>query len=104
MTVDTIGWDTAQRRTFGALTAKAWLDADFRIRYEREPRTVLAEYGLRLPDGAEPPALPPEPGTELVIELLAGSPNAIVPPPPPPPPCLLSLCFCLYSPTGKDVK
>ncbi|MEV1002449.1 hypothetical protein [Nonomuraea sp. NPDC050202] len=105
MTVDTIGWDTAQRRAFGELTARAWLDADFRIRYEREPLEVLAEYDLRLPEGTQAPALPPEPGTELVIELLAGSPSGILPPPPPPPPpCLLSLCFCLYSPTGKDVR
>jgi hypothetical protein len=100
MTVDTIGWDTAQRRAFGELTARSWLDEDFRLRYEREPLSVLAEYNLRLADGADAPTLPPEPGAELVIEILAGSGSV---PPPPPPPCLLSLCFCLYTP-GRDAR
>ncbi|MFI7132029.1 hypothetical protein ACIBQ1_40570 [Nonomuraea sp. NPDC050153] len=97
MTVDTIGWDTTQRRAFGELTARSWLDADFRLRYEREPFSVLAEYNLRLADGAGAPVLPPEPGAELVIEILDGS-EAL----PPPPPCLLSLCFCLYTPTPGE--
>lgn len=96
MSVDTIGWDTAQRRAFGELTARSWLEADFRLRYEREPLSVLAEYDLRLGDGIGAPALPPEPGAELVIEILDGAESM-----PPPPPCLLSLCFCLqYSPGG----
>ncbi|GGK97757.1 hypothetical protein Sme01_61360 [Sphaerisporangium melleum] len=89
MTVDTIGWDTAQRRAFGELTAKAWFDAGLRLRYEREPRSVLAEYDIRLADGACPPVLPPEPRGELEVELLTGTEA------PPPPPCMLSLCFCL---------
>ncbi|MEV8633949.1 hypothetical protein AB0395_20045 [Streptosporangium sp. NPDC051023] len=97
MTVDAIGWDTAQRRGFGELTVRSWFDADIRLRYEREPASVLAEYGIRLADGARAPALPPEPGTELVIEALDG-PGSL------PPPCMLSFCFCLQSPSGRDSR
>ncbi|SEH02061.1 hypothetical protein SAMN05444920_123117 [Nonomuraea solani] len=98
MTVDTIGWDMTQRRAFGELTARSWLDTDFKLRYESDPLSVLAEYDLRPAAGQDAPALPPEPGTELVIEMLTGSAGAV--PPPPPPPCLLSLCFCIYTPRG----
>ncbi|MEV6981438.1 hypothetical protein AB0M95_09290 [Sphaerisporangium sp. NPDC051017] len=94
MTVDTIGWDTAQRRAFGELTARSWLDADLRLRYERDPLPVLAEFDIRLAEGAGAPVLPPEPGAELVIEILDGVAAT------PPPPCLLSLCFCLQYPEG----
>ncbi|GIH72519.1 TIGR04351 family putative TOMM peptide [Sphaerimonospora thailandensis] len=86
---DTIGWDTAQRRKFGELTARAWSDAGLRIRYEREPASILAEYGLTLAEGVRAPALPSEPVTELVIEALDGEVTAAVPP------CLLSFCFCM---------
>ncbi|WP_214103999.1 hypothetical protein [Acrocarpospora catenulata] len=88
MTVHTIGWDTAQRRGFGELTARAWSDAGLRLRYEREPAAVLAEYDIPLADGVRAPALPPEPSAELVVETLSGGEL-------PPPPCMLSLCFCL---------
>jgi hypothetical protein len=98
MTVDTIGWNTTQRRAFGELTARSWLDADFRLRYEREPFSVLAEYNVRLADGVGAPALPPEPGGELVIEILDGSEVL-----PPPPPCMYGICFCLYT-WGRDSR
>ncbi|WP_214409260.1 hypothetical protein [Sphaerisporangium fuscum] len=88
MTVDTMGWDLDQRRRFGELTARSWFDADLRLRYEREPATVLTEYDIRLADGAPVPALPPEPGAELVIEALQGGEYL-------PPPCLFTLCFCV---------
>ncbi|MGN9844163.1 hypothetical protein ACTMTI_39160 [Nonomuraea sp. H19] len=95
---DTLGWDLAQRRRFGELTAMSWLDAGLRLRYEREPVSVLAEYGILLADGVSAPALPPKPRTELVVESFDGQTL-----PPPPPPCLISFCFCLAQhPTGAD--
>ncbi|MET8145093.1 hypothetical protein ABZU32_32730 [Sphaerisporangium sp. NPDC005288] len=98
MNVDTMGWDTVQRRAFGELTAKSWLDGELRRRYEREPLVVLAEFDIRLAEGSVAPTLPPEPGTELVIEILDGAEA------PPPPPCLLSLCFCLQYSPGRDPR
>ncbi|WP_062349301.1 hypothetical protein [Herbidospora yilanensis] len=87
MTVETIGWNTAQRRGFGELIARSWSDAGLRLRYEREPAEVLAEYDIHLAAGTSAPALPPSPG-ELVVETF-GSPESV------PPPCMLSICFCL---------
>ncbi|WP_433431136.1 hypothetical protein [Nonomuraea sp. CA-141351] len=89
---DTIGWDLAQRRRFGELTARAWFDDGLRLRYEREPVSVLTEFGILLADGVSAPALPPKPRTELVIESFEGRNPAVLPPPPP---CLISFCFCL---------
>jgi hypothetical protein len=85
----TVDWDLAQRRRFGELTARSWFDADLRLRYEREPASVLTEYGIPFFEGAGFPALPPQPSTELVIESFDG--KSI---PPPPPPCMINFCFC----------
>ncbi|TKK89541.1 putative TOMM peptide [Herbidospora galbida] len=86
MTLDTNGLDTAQRRVFGELTAHAWSDAGLRLRYEREPAAVLAEYDIHLAEGIVAPALPPRPLAEVVVETLS-APVAVVPP-------CLDFCFC----------
>ncbi|GAB1823780.1 hypothetical protein HerbRD11066_69440 [Herbidospora sp. RD11066] len=87
-----IGWDTAQRRGFGELTARSWSDEGLRLRYEREPAAVLAEFDIHLTDGALFPALPPRPAIETVVETLT-DPQAAVPP-------CLSFCFCIGG-TGR---
>ncbi|WP_066375876.1 hypothetical protein [Herbidospora mongoliensis] len=94
MTVDLIGWDTAQRRGFGRLTARSWSDAGFRLRYEREPAAVLAEYDIHLADGALAPALPARPAAEVVVETFSEAPTA-------PPPCLSSFCFYTMGVTAR---
>ncbi|WP_062440944.1 hypothetical protein [Herbidospora daliensis] len=86
MTLDTNGLDTAQRRVFGELTARSWSDAALRLRYEREPAAVLAEYDIHLADGMPAPALPPRPVAEVVVETLS-DPAAFVPP-------CLDFCLC----------
>ncbi|GLW05838.1 hypothetical protein Misp01_09680 [Microtetraspora sp. NBRC 13810] len=92
-----LGWDLAQRRRFGELTARSWSDAGLRLRYEREPVSVLTEFGIALADGARVPALPPRPAAELVIESFDVAA-------PPPPPCLINFCFCLAEHTPADPR
>lgn len=87
MTVDMIGWDTAQRRGFAELTARSWTDAAFRLRYGREPAAVLAEYDIALADGATAPALPALPAGEVVVETFNGPATSATPP------CFASFCF-----------
>ena len=78
------GWDAVQRRRFGHLTASVWCDPALALRYEREPRAVLVDFGLDLPAGGAAPAIAPRPG-DLSVEALSGSEDAVA---------LPCMCFC----------
>lgn len=58
------------RRDFARLTALAWADGSLTARYDRDPHAVLAEFGITLPTGAEPPSLPPPDDSEIDLESL----------------------------------
>ncbi|MFF3664854.1 hypothetical protein [Microtetraspora malaysiensis] len=58
------------RRKFARLIAAAWADDEVRDRYEREPRPMLAEYGLSYPEGVATPPLPSKPVGEFSVEEL----------------------------------
>ncbi|GAB1823783.1 hypothetical protein [Herbidospora sp. RD11066] len=58
------------RLKFAHLIAAAWSDEKVRARFEREPRTVSAEYGVVIPEGVPTPLLPVRPKGELTIEKL----------------------------------
>lgn len=58
------------RRDFARLTAIAWTDDALRARYESDPRTVLAEFGITLPDPAEPPLMPAPVDSDIDLESL----------------------------------
>lgn len=63
------------RRAFARLTAMAWADTELFDRYHGNPGAVLAEFGIALPPGAKPPAMPipVEAGIDLEsLELSAG--------------------------------
>jgi putative thiazole/oxazole-modified microcin (TOMM)-like peptide len=42
---------------FSELIADAWVEPTLIARYQAEPRTVLAEYGVALQPGEQPPTL-----------------------------------------------
>jgi hypothetical protein len=42
-----------QRRVMAKIIAKAWSDAEFKARLISDPRTVLEENGLTVPEGLE---------------------------------------------------
>jgi putative thiazole/oxazole-modified microcin (TOMM)-like peptide len=52
---------------FAELTARAWLEQELAARYAEDPCAVLAEFGIALADPQAAPALPADPGEELVI-------------------------------------
>lgn len=77
----------SQERLWSQVLARVWSDADFKERLIRDPRGVLAEHGIDLPEGHEITVLedtdtvrhlvlPPAPTEELVDEELVGSPVA----------------------------
>lgn len=89
--------DVAWRRRFGELTARSWCDDDLRDRYERDPHTVLAEFGVHLPLGAPVPPIP-ELADDLVVEPLKGGGA-------PARPCACSLTLpCFASPQADELS
>ncbi|GLW05841.1 hypothetical protein Misp01_09710 [Microtetraspora sp. NBRC 13810] len=58
------------RRKFARLIAAAWSDGALRDRYESEPRSVLAEFGIDYPAHAPTPPLPPRPEGDFEITRL----------------------------------
>ncbi|HEX3783443.1 MAG TPA: hypothetical protein VHX38_27580 [Pseudonocardiaceae bacterium] len=58
------------RRRFARLVAQAWADDELTARYNAQPRTVLAEYGIQLTDDVVTPVLPARPDGEFSIEQL----------------------------------
>jgi hypothetical protein len=58
------------RRKFARLIAAAWSADDVKTRYGREPRAMLAEYGIAYPEGVATPPLPQKPEGEFSIEEL----------------------------------
>ncbi|MBB5778818.1 thiocillin family RiPP [Nonomuraea jabiensis] len=58
------------RKKFARLIAAAWSEEDVKSRYGREPRQMLAEYGIAYPEGVATPPLPPKPAGEFSIEEL----------------------------------
>jgi hypothetical protein len=73
----------SQERVWSQLIARVWSDAEFKDRFKRDPRGVLAEEGIELPHDAEIKVvedtgtvrhlvLPPPPADELIEEDLMG--------------------------------
>ncbi|WP_170990853.1 thiocillin family RiPP [Herbidospora galbida] len=58
------------RQKFARLIAAAWSDEDVKTRFEAEPRAVLAEYGVVIPEGIPTPPLPARPEGEFSVEEL----------------------------------
>ncbi|WP_061300080.1 hypothetical protein [Herbidospora cretacea] len=58
------------RKKFARLVAAAWSDDQVNARYEAEPRELLAEYGVVIPEGVPTPPLPPKPEGEFSVEQL----------------------------------
>jgi len=54
-------FSNADLANFSGLVAKVWNDDDLRQRYEAEPKAVLAEHGITLPEGVPLPLIPPSP-------------------------------------------
>jgi hypothetical protein len=74
----------SQERLWGQIVARAWSDEDFRRRLLADPRAVLTEYGLDVPEDREirlvedtPDVchliLPVSPAGELADEELVGT-------------------------------
>jgi hypothetical protein len=53
---------------FAELVARSWTDQDLAIRYDEDPRSVLADFELRLDSGADVPPLPTDVEDGLLIE------------------------------------
>ncbi|WP_214409257.1 hypothetical protein [Sphaerisporangium fuscum] len=58
------------RRKFARLIAAAWSEGEVKSRYGREPRLMLAEYGIAYPEGVPTPPLPAKPEGEFSVEEL----------------------------------
>ncbi|MFC0865106.1 thiocillin family RiPP [Sphaerimonospora cavernae] len=58
------------RKKFARLIAAAWAEEEVKARYGREPRAMLAEYGIVYPEGVPTPVLPPKPEGEFSVEEL----------------------------------
>ncbi|MFI2378461.1 TIGR04351 family putative TOMM peptide [Streptomyces sp. NPDC018964] len=65
------GLQAGEEARFVELVACAWLDPELASRYRADARAVLAEFGVTLTPGQEPPALPENPMEELSIEELS---------------------------------
>ncbi len=74
----------SEKRLWGQVVARAWSDEDFKQRLLLNPRSVLAEHGLEMPQDMEVQVmedgpqvrhfiLPPSPASELADEDLVGS-------------------------------
>jgi hypothetical protein len=77
----------SQERLWSQLIARVWSDDDFKQRLMVDPRGVLAEFGIEVPEGTDINVvedtarvrhlvLPPSPANELTDEDLAGSNTA----------------------------
>jgi Rieske Fe-S protein len=77
----------SQTRAWSQIIATAWADAEFKARLLADPRTVLAEHGIDVPEGFELVVvedtetvkhlmLPASPAGELADEELVGSAGA----------------------------
>jgi len=77
----------SQNRAWNQIVAQAWADEDFKARLMTDPRSVLSEYGIEVPEGIELVVvedtdtvhhltLPPSPEGELTDEELVGTPGA----------------------------
>ncbi len=77
----------SQNRAWNQIVATAWADEEFKARLLANPRAVLAEYGIDVPEGIELTVvedteavhhlvLPPSPAGDLVDEELVGSLDA----------------------------
>lgn len=73
---------TAERVTieqdlrFAELIARSWLEPELAERYSRDPRGVIADFGIELPAGAPIPSLPAVAEMKLVIEDLDSAARA----------------------------
>nr|WP_062337248.1 thiocillin family RiPP [Herbidospora sakaeratensis] len=56
------------RAKFARLIAAAWADEDVKARFDQEPRELLAEYGVVIPEGVPTPLLPARPEGEFSVE------------------------------------
>ncbi len=74
----------SEKRLWSQVVARAWSDEDFKQRLLLNPRAVLAEHGLEMPEDMEVQVmedgpkvrhliLPPSPAGELADEDLVGS-------------------------------
>jgi Nitrile hydratase, alpha chain len=74
----------SEERLWGQVVARAWSDEDFKRRLLADPRAVLAEHGIDVPDDVEVRVvedtprvrhftLPPSPAGELADEELVGT-------------------------------
>ena len=77
----------SQNRAWSQIVATAWADEEFKARLLADPRSVLAEYGIEVPDGIELViaedtdtvhhlTLPASPAGELTDEELVGAAGA----------------------------
>jgi putative thiazole/oxazole-modified microcin (TOMM)-like peptide len=64
---------------FAELVVQSWIDPGLTTRYREDPRAVLAEFELRIDTGEQAPALPADPGDELLIEDLDQCSALVVP-------------------------
>jgi putative thiazole/oxazole-modified microcin (TOMM)-like peptide len=62
----------SDRKNFARLVAAAWADDALTQRYQDNPASVLAEYGIevREGEGLQNPVLPPRPEGEFSVEQL----------------------------------
>lgn len=58
---------------FAELVVRTWMEPELGVRYQTDPVSVLAEFGLSVVDPALAPKLAAHPESELVIEDLEGS-------------------------------
>jgi len=76
--------EVSQELAWSQLIARAWTDDEFKQRLQADPRGVLAEHGIDMPEDVEINImedtknvrhiiLPPPPAEELMEEDLAGS-------------------------------
>src|SRR5579864_2776164 len=74
----------SQERLWSQIVARVWSDEDFKERFMLDPRGVLVEHGLDVPEGVDIKVLedtaklrhivlPPIPSDELTDEELVGS-------------------------------
>ncbi|HEY3906227.1 MAG TPA: TIGR04351 family putative TOMM peptide [Streptosporangiaceae bacterium] len=70
MTAQSVELTGQMRRDFARLTARAWADHGLSARYENDPQAVLAEFGISLPAGTQPPNLPPAEDDAIDLESL----------------------------------
>jgi hypothetical protein len=77
----------SRNRAWSQIVATAWADPEFNARLLADPRTVLAEHGIDVPEGIELVVventetvqhlvLPSSPAGELADEFLVGSAGA----------------------------